>query len=77
MSSPIVRADGDGEQRWFSGGGRHTWKATSEETDGAFLRIVSNFKIAAWLSRYLRWYFLAFGPKLDLAELNRRTGRNA
>ena len=36
---------------------------------------VSNFKVAAWLSRYLRWYFLAFGPKLDLEELNRRTGR--
>jgi dolichol-phosphate mannosyltransferase len=36
---------------------------------------VSNFKVAAWLSRYLRWYFLAFGPKLDLQELNRRTGR--
>jgi quercetin dioxygenase-like cupin family protein len=37
MSSPIVRADGDGEKRWFSGGGVHTWKATAEETDGAFL----------------------------------------
>lgn len=36
---------------------------------------VSNFKVAAWLSRYLRWYLLAFGPKLDVAELNRRTGR--
>lgn len=36
---------------------------------------VSNFKMAAWLSRYLRWYFLAFGPKLTLEELNRRTGR--
>ena len=36
---------------------------------------VSNFKVAAWLSRYLRWYFLAFGPKLTQAELNRRTGR--
>ena len=36
---------------------------------------VSNFKVAAWLSRYLRWYFFAFGPKLDLEELNRRTGR--
>ena len=36
---------------------------------------VSNFKVAAWLSRYLRWYFLAFGPRLDVAELNRRTGR--
>jgi quercetin dioxygenase-like cupin family protein len=37
MSSPIVRADGDGEKRAFSGGGLHTWKATAEETDGAFL----------------------------------------
>ena len=36
---------------------------------------VSNFKVAAWLSRYLRWYFLAFGPKLGPEELNRRTGR--
>jgi dolichol-phosphate mannosyltransferase len=36
---------------------------------------VSSFKVAAWLSRYLRWYFFAFGPKLTLEELNRRTGR--
>ena len=36
---------------------------------------VSNFQMAAWLSRYLRWYFLAFGPRLTLDELNRRTGR--
>lgn len=26
----------------------------------------SNFKILAWLSRYLRWYFYAFGPKKNL-----------
>jgi len=32
-----VRADGEGDQRWFCGGGRHTWKATAEETGGAFL----------------------------------------
>ncbi len=36
---------------------------------------VSNFKVLAWLSRYLRWYLLAFGPKLTPEELNRRTGR--
>ena len=36
---------------------------------------VSNFKVATWLSRYLRWYFLAFGPKLTVEGLNRRTGR--
>jgi quercetin dioxygenase-like cupin family protein len=33
----IVRADGEGEMRWFYGGGLHTWKATAEETNGAFL----------------------------------------
>ena len=34
---PIIRQDGEGERLWFLGGGVHTWKATSEETDGAFL----------------------------------------
>ncbi len=34
---PIIRAEDDGERRWFYGGGVHTWKATSRETDGAFL----------------------------------------
>jgi quercetin dioxygenase-like cupin family protein len=32
-----VRARGEGEKRWFYGGGIHTWKATAEETNGAFL----------------------------------------
>jgi quercetin dioxygenase-like cupin family protein len=36
-SGVIVRARGQGEKRWFSGGGLHTWKATAEETNGAFL----------------------------------------
>lgn len=35
--APIVRAEPDGERRWFYGGGVHTWKATSQETGGAFL----------------------------------------
>jgi quercetin dioxygenase-like cupin family protein len=34
---PIIRAERDGERRWFYGGGVHTWKATSQETGGAFL----------------------------------------
>lgn len=34
---PIIRAAQDGEKRWFFGGGVHTWKATAEETGGAFL----------------------------------------
>ncbi len=33
----IMRAAGAGEKRWFFGGGLHTWKATAEETNGAFL----------------------------------------
>jgi quercetin dioxygenase-like cupin family protein len=32
-----VRDGGEGEQRWFCGGGLHTWKATREDTGGAFL----------------------------------------
>lgn len=35
--APIVRGTGDGERRWFSGGGVHVWKARAEETAGAFL----------------------------------------
>lgn len=33
----LVRATDDGERRWFFGGGLHIWKATAEETGGAFL----------------------------------------
>ncbi len=29
---------------------------------------VSNFKIAIWLPRYLKWYFYAFGPKKALTK---------
>jgi len=32
-----VRPAGEGERRWFCGGGLHTWKATAQETGGAFL----------------------------------------
>jgi quercetin dioxygenase-like cupin family protein len=34
---PIIRGEDDGERRWFYGGGTHTWKATPQETGGAFL----------------------------------------
>jgi quercetin dioxygenase-like cupin family protein len=33
----VVRGADDGEQRWFYGGGVHRWKATADETAGAFL----------------------------------------
>jgi quercetin dioxygenase-like cupin family protein len=35
--SATVRESGQGERRWFCGGGLHTWKVTAEETGGAFL----------------------------------------
>jgi dolichol-phosphate mannosyltransferase len=33
---------------------------------------MSNFKLAKWLPRYLRWYRFAYGPKLDLDTLRER-----
>lgn len=33
----LVRATEDGARRWFYGGGLHIWKATADDTDGAFL----------------------------------------
>jgi quercetin dioxygenase-like cupin family protein len=32
-----VRRAGEGEQRWFYGGGVHTWLVSPDETGGAFL----------------------------------------
>ncbi len=34
---PTVRTADEGDRRWFFGGGVHTWKATADETGGAFL----------------------------------------
>lgn len=36
VAVPIIRANGDGEKRWWFGGGLQTWKATAAETGGAF-----------------------------------------
>jgi len=33
---PIIRAAGEGDKRSFLGGGLHTWKLMTEDTDGAF-----------------------------------------
>lgn len=35
--SCAIRQPGEGEQRWFAGGGVFTWKATCADTDGAML----------------------------------------
>jgi len=34
----------------------------------------SNFKVLAWLPRYLRWYWFAFGPQLSIEQLSKMTG---
>ena len=34
---PIIRNNGEGERRWFYGGGVHTWKASAGETAGALM----------------------------------------
>jgi dolichol-phosphate mannosyltransferase len=36
---------------------------------------MSNFQVAAWIPKYLRWYRLAFGRQLSLEELRNRTGK--
>ncbi|MEA2973437.1 MAG: hypothetical protein QOG82_1895 [Actinomycetota bacterium] len=33
---PIIRAEGEGDKRSFLGGGIHTWKLLTEDTNGAF-----------------------------------------
>jgi dolichol-phosphate mannosyltransferase len=38
----------------------------------------SNFKVVKWLPKYLRWWRFAFGPRLDLTEMNQaRTASTA
>ncbi len=36
---------------------------------------VSNFKLAQWIPKYLRWYVFAFGPKLSIDELRTRSAK--
>lgn len=35
--APVVRHSGEGEKRWFFGGGEVTWKVRSADSGGAFL----------------------------------------
>jgi dolichol-phosphate mannosyltransferase len=37
---------------------------------------VSNFKLARWIPKYLRWYRFAFGPRLTLDEVTRKARRS-
>jgi quercetin dioxygenase-like cupin family protein len=38
-ATATVKAAGEGEKRWFYGGGVHIWKVTEEESGGAFMLI--------------------------------------
>jgi quercetin dioxygenase-like cupin family protein len=40
----IVRDDGEGEKRWFYGGGVQTWKVTAEQTNGALSMFEDTFE---------------------------------
>ena len=42
MSKQIVMTEGEGEKRWFLGGGVLTWKVHAEDTNGAFFVVEDN-----------------------------------
>jgi hypothetical protein len=37
---------------------------------------MSNFKVAQWIPKYLRWYRFAFGPKLTAAQVRAHAARD-
>jgi quercetin dioxygenase-like cupin family protein len=51
MATPVIRQAGEGEQRWFYGGGVHTWKVRAEESGGAFFvfeDVMTQGKMTPW-----------------------------
>jgi dolichol-phosphate mannosyltransferase len=36
---------------------------------------VSNFRVARWIPKYLRWYFFSFGPRLTAEQVRRKAPR--
>jgi dolichol-phosphate mannosyltransferase len=38
---------------------------------------VSNFKVARWIPKYLRWYRFAFGPRLTAEQIRERMSHNS
>jgi quercetin dioxygenase-like cupin family protein len=50
-ATPVIRSEGEGERRWFYGGGTHTWKVTTEESGGAFFvfeDVMTQGKMTPW-----------------------------
>jgi hypothetical protein len=38
---------------------------------------VSNFKVAQWIPKYLRWYRFAFGPQLTAEQIRARVAEHS
>jgi hypothetical protein len=80
-SVPFVRAVGIDSRDGFEIGIELTAKARRLGLPTAEIPTIwlerqhgmSRFQLAAWLPRYLRWYRLAFGRRLSLAELRELT----
>jgi len=36
---------------------------------------MSNFKVARWIPKYLRWYRFAFGPRLSAEQVRERMSK--
>jgi quercetin dioxygenase-like cupin family protein len=50
-ATPVIRNAGEGDRRWFYGGGTHTWKVTAEESGGAFFLfedVMAQGKMTPW-----------------------------
>lgn len=50
-ATPVIKAAGEGERRWFFGGGLQTWKVTAAESGGAFMLFedeMTEGKVTPW-----------------------------
>ena len=80
-STPFVRAVGIDSRDGFEIGIELTAKAKRLRLPIAEIPTIwldrqeglSNFRVAAWLPKYLRWYGFAFGRRLGVEELRTRT----
>ena len=52
MAKPTIKVAGEGERRWFYGGGIHTWKVTRTESDST----VSAFEDAMTRGKHTPWH---------------------